>query len=56
WILGPNSELLFWVPPGIRSGLCPLRNTLVIGDEATQLDLTNFVHGDRWTRCRGRLN
>lgn len=21
WILGPNSELLFWVPPVVRAGL-----------------------------------
>lgn len=55
WVLGPNSELLFWVPPGIRSGLCPLRNTLVLGGDVTQLDLTTFVHGEAWIRCRDRL-
>ncbi|KIM29937.1 hypothetical protein M408DRAFT_66929, partial [Serendipita vermifera MAFF 305830] len=52
WIMGPNSELLFWVPPAIRPGLCPLRNTMVIGGDVTQLDLKNFIHGKSWTRCR----
>ncbi|KIM23092.1 hypothetical protein M408DRAFT_267254 [Serendipita vermifera MAFF 305830] len=55
WVLGPNSELLFWVPAGIRSGLCSLRNTLVLGGNPTHLDLTNFMHGDAWHRCRDRM-
>ncbi|KIM19961.1 hypothetical protein M408DRAFT_82758, partial [Serendipita vermifera MAFF 305830] len=52
WILGPNSELLLWVPPAIRPGLCLLRNTVVIGGNVTQLDLKNFVHGEAWSYCR----
>ncbi|KIM25798.1 hypothetical protein M408DRAFT_73853, partial [Serendipita vermifera MAFF 305830] len=54
WILGPNSELLFWVPPELRPKLCPLRNKLVLGGHATHLDLKHFVHGDAWTHCKDR--
>jgi hypothetical protein len=53
WILGQNSELLFWVPPSIRAGLWRPRNTAVIGKLlTTRLDLTNFVHGRRWSLCK----
>jgi hypothetical protein len=52
WVLGPNSEPLFWVPPGIRTRLCPLRNTLVLGGDVTHLDLKHFAHGEAWFRCK----
>ena len=53
WVLGQADELLFWVPPVLRRGLYQPRNTLVIIDEiTTQLDLTSFVHGEAWSRCR----
>ncbi|KIM20375.1 hypothetical protein M408DRAFT_138671 [Serendipita vermifera MAFF 305830] len=52
WILGPKSELLFWVPPGVRSGLHPLTIPFILGDDGTQLDLTKFVHGGAWVQCR----
>ncbi|KIM21685.1 hypothetical protein M408DRAFT_325122 [Serendipita vermifera MAFF 305830] len=52
WILGPQSELLLWVPPTLRTGLHGLRNTLSIGRcVKTLLDFGHFAHGDEWTRC-----
>ncbi|KIM25775.1 hypothetical protein M408DRAFT_330972 [Serendipita vermifera MAFF 305830] len=54
WILGSNSELLFWVPPEIRPNLCPTRNTLVLGGNPTHLNLEHFVHGNAWIRCKDR--
>jgi hypothetical protein len=51
-MLGPNSELLFWVPPGIRPKLCALRNTMILGGDGTHLDLKHFVHGEAWSRCK----
>ncbi|KIM21165.1 hypothetical protein M408DRAFT_333630 [Serendipita vermifera MAFF 305830] len=54
WMLGRNSELLFWVPPEIRPKLSPLRNVLTIG-QATELDFTNFVHGKGWIHCEEKL-
>jgi hypothetical protein len=49
-MVGPDSEPLRWVPPEIRPRLCALRNTLVIGEDVTQLDLEHFLHGEAWTR------
>jgi WD40 repeat protein len=51
WILNSASRLLFWVPPWSRTGLWRPRNTAIIGDLVTKLDLTNFVHGDTWQQC-----
>jgi hypothetical protein len=52
-MLGPSSELLFWVPPSMREGLLWPGNTVVIGTGLnTRLDLRNFVHGERWTLCK----
>jgi WD40 repeat protein len=53
WILGPGSELLFWVPPTLRAGLLWPRTKLYVGEAiATKLDLESFVHGDSWSLCR----
>jgi len=53
WMLGSNSELLFWVPPTLRAGLLRPGNTLFIGEPvATRLDLSSFVHGESWSLCR----
>ncbi|KAJ3566704.1 hypothetical protein NP233_g6828 [Leucocoprinus birnbaumii] len=52
WVLGPdNKSLLFWVPVDQRSGLYRPRNTLLIGGTSTQIDLTNFKHGQEWEEC-----
>ena len=52
WILGSNSELLFWVPPLLRPGLWRPSTAVVIGAHETRLDLRRFVHGDDWIRCK----
>jgi hypothetical protein len=53
WILGPDSELLFWVPPTLRVVLLRPGNTLSIGKPiATRLDLKSFVHGESWSLCK----
>jgi hypothetical protein len=52
WILGPDSELLFWVPSTLRAGLLRPGNELFIGAAiATRLDLESFVHGESWSFC-----
>ena len=56
WILGPKSELLFWVPPTLHTGLWRPGNTAVIGQPATKLDFGNFVHGEDWVRCKDPLS
>jgi hypothetical protein len=53
WVLGPDSELIFWVQPTLRTGLLRPGNTLFIGEPiATKLDLTPFVHGESWSLCK----
>ncbi|PVF93217.1 WD40 repeat-like protein [Serendipita vermifera] len=52
WLLGPNSELLLWVPPALRDGLWRPSNTAVIGNVVTtKLDFSSFAYGDSWTEC-----
>jgi WD40 repeat protein len=51
WMLGSESELLFWVPPWNRTGLFWPSNIAVIGDGSTKLDLGKFVHGTSWQQC-----
>jgi hypothetical protein len=53
WVLGPDSEILFWVPPTLRIGLLRPGSKLFIGEAiATRLDLTSFVHGESWSLCK----
>ncbi|KIM21456.1 hypothetical protein M408DRAFT_103655 [Serendipita vermifera MAFF 305830] len=55
-MLGPNSELLFWVPPVIRTGLFRPSNILIIGKYlVTKLNLERFVHGEDWVHCKDPL-
>ena len=52
WIVGPGSELLFWVPAAYRDKLWPdSRLQIVIGKQPVQLDLSQFVHGTSWHEC-----
>jgi hypothetical protein len=53
WILGPDSELLFWVPSTLRAGLLRPGNELFIGAAiTTRLNLDSFVHGESWSLCK----
>jgi len=51
WMLGPNSELLFWVPPCHREGLWTPKEVYVIAEMVTRLDMSRFVHGKSWQDC-----
>ncbi|ETW77143.1 hypothetical protein HETIRDRAFT_118589 [Heterobasidion irregulare TC 32-1] len=45
WIVGPESELVFWVPAAYRDRLWPdPRLQFAIGKQLIQLDLSQFVH------------
>ena len=54
WILGPNDELLLWVPPANRLGLLdPFPRSRVLGHPLiTELDFSNFKCGAEWMQCR----
>ncbi|KAI9570637.1 hypothetical protein HD554DRAFT_2188501 [Boletus coccyginus] len=49
WLYDANGNILFWVPPMNRGGLYYPQTTMVIGAQATQVDLSHFVHGEHWT-------
>ena len=52
WIVGPATELLFWVPVAYRDKLwSDARLRQVIGKEYVQLDLSQFVYGTSWHEC-----
>jgi hypothetical protein len=52
WVIGSNSELLFWVPASMRDGLWRPRNVTAIGKAMqTKLDFKSFCHGSYWTLC-----
>ncbi|KAG2054987.1 WD40 repeat-like protein, partial [Suillus hirtellus] len=48
WVLGPNRQLLFWVPPASREPFYNSWTALVIGKRCVELDLSRMAHGTRW--------
>jgi hypothetical protein len=53
WVLGPHSELLFWVPPENRVNFTLFPRALaVLGQPWTKLDLNQYVHGISWQKCQ----
>jgi hypothetical protein len=52
WIVGPQSQLLFWVPHQYRGTLWWPRNKLIIGTDVTEIDLSHYVHGPFWHQCK----
>ena len=57
WILGPNKELLLWVPGINRSNLyTPSSRSHILGVPPTELDFRDFKCGTEWTQCREPIN
>ena len=54
WILGPDDELLLWVPPANCSDLLtPSSRSRIMGvAHPTELDFSNFKCGMEWIQCR----
>ncbi|KAG2107044.1 uncharacterized protein F5147DRAFT_220287, partial [Suillus discolor] len=52
WIMGPNHELLFWVPPASRRAFYTPWTSLVIPRGYPELYLSCMAHGTRWSSCR----
>ncbi|KAG2108408.1 uncharacterized protein F5147DRAFT_576944, partial [Suillus discolor] len=53
WIIGPEGRLLLWIPLTFYSGpMYAPGNTLVIPNNALQLDLSRVAHGTSWQKCR----
>lgn len=53
WMVGPNNQLLFWVPPASRQAFYSPWNALVIPRGCVELDLSRMAHGSHWQDCRG---
>jgi WD40 repeat protein len=52
WMMGPNQQLLFWVPPAPRHAIYTPWTLLVIPRGYPELDLSRMAHGTRWSSCR----
>ncbi|KAG2102506.1 uncharacterized protein F5147DRAFT_581027 [Suillus discolor] len=52
WVVGPQNQLLFWVPPASRHGFYNPATTLVIPRGGSELDLRCMAHGRHWQKCR----
>ncbi|KAG2071005.1 hypothetical protein BDR04DRAFT_945441, partial [Suillus decipiens] len=51
WVMGPNDQLLFWVPPASRRSFYNPWTSLVIPRGYVELDLSRMVHGTHWSSC-----
>ena len=52
WIVGPDSELIFWVPLSHQLGLWWPENVAVMSSNVTKLDFNQFRQGRPWQQCR----
>jgi len=49
---GGYDPLQFWLPPANRKGFWWPRNSAVMTENVTRVDLSRFVHGEEWHLCR----
>ncbi|KZT54162.1 WD40 repeat-like protein [Calocera cornea HHB12733] len=52
WIMGDEANPIFWIPPQYIDRLATGRLDVIIPGPAIHVDLSNFVHGERWTECQ----
>ncbi|KIK41433.1 hypothetical protein CY34DRAFT_13061 [Suillus luteus UH-Slu-Lm8-n1] len=53
WVVGPEGRLLLWIPLVLYScNMYAPGTTLVIPNNALQLDLSSVAHGTSWHKCR----
>ncbi|KAG1893239.1 uncharacterized protein F5891DRAFT_1067440, partial [Suillus fuscotomentosus] len=50
--MGPNHQLLFWVPLAARHAFYTPWTSLVIPRGFPELDMSRMAHGTRWSSCR----
>ncbi len=48
---GEDLRRLFWLPKENRTGFWWPRNTAVIHNTVTRIDLSRFAHGNNWAEC-----
>jgi WD40 repeat protein len=52
WMVGPEGRLLLWISTPLYPVMYQPGNTLVMPNDALQLDLSHFAHGMSWHKCR----
>lgn len=55
WLVGPEGELIPWIPPSHRVRLCDLRVHTLLGDPERHpniLDFNEMACGTDWMKCR----
>ncbi|KAG6329572.1 hypothetical protein ID866_9516 [Astraeus odoratus] len=54
WIIGPQGQLLLWIPPSLLK--VPVRmygpDHILIVPRSVELDLNKMMHGPKWVECR----
>jgi len=56
WVLGPNFELLFWVPSHLIPQLPRPHLIGICGPPMITFEISNFHHGQQWTKCMKTLD
>ncbi|KAJ7075402.1 hypothetical protein B0H15DRAFT_791836 [Mycena belliarum] len=51
WVTLTSSKLLLWLHNQHRIGFWSPYNTVIIGQQQTQLSYENFVYGTEWDTC-----
>jgi WD40 repeat protein len=51
WIVGPQGQLLMWVPISDDCAFYSPRAQLIIANNAVALDTSAMVHGRMWDQC-----
>ncbi|KAG2143891.1 hypothetical protein BD769DRAFT_1347906 [Suillus cothurnatus] len=52
WVVGPQGRLLLWIPLNFHPMVYAPGNTLMISNNALQLDLSRVAHGTSWHKCQ----
>jgi WD40 repeat protein len=52
WVVGPDGQLLLWIPLNFHPAMYAAGNILVIANNPLQLDLSSVAHGTSWHKCR----
>ncbi|KAM6497761.1 hypothetical protein JOM56_005709, partial [Amanita muscaria] len=51
WIVGPQGQLLLWIPIQLRSLLHTPGTVSILPGPVVELDLSVMAHGKRWINC-----
>jgi hypothetical protein len=52
WMVAPDDQLLFWVPPASRERPLNSLGTVLVIPNGQDIDLSRMAHGEHWSNCR----